>query len=403
MKVGVYIAGYAPEAGGGYTFERDILMGLLDHHKESSHSFVILCPSGLSATVQSDVHSTGLSVVSVPESTGLMRMASAAGRELQFLRAHWRRPSRLDRAAALASVNFLWFVSAGVHRTDLPFLTVVWDLQHLVTPWFPEMSAKGVWDSRELSLASFLQRATGVVAGTNVGQNELERFYQLPSERVLMLPHPTPAFALAAAGQPTDSEVMLKKLGVTGPFIMYPAQLWPHKNHVNLVMALQILRERHRLPLNLVLVGSDKGSREHVLRAVARCGVAEAVHAIGFVTREDLIALYRGAVALTYVSWCGPENLPPLEAFALGCPVVASDIPGAREQLADAAVFVSPGDPESIASGVLKVWHDRDMRERLVKSGYKRAQQWTASDYVRGVFEFLDRFEPIARCWGASP
>lgn len=401
MRVGVYIAGYEPEAGGGYTFERDILEALLDHHQESNHSFVILCPSRSSATVQCDVRSAGLTVVQVSESTGLMRVISAAGREVSFLRAHWRRSSRLDRSAASASVNFLWFVGAGVHRTDLPFLTVVWDLQHRVTPWFPEMSAKGLWDSRELSHASFLQRATGVVAGTSVGQTELERFYQLPSERIVKLPHPTPTFALAGASKPIDQGA-LKKLGVADPFIMYPAQLWPHKNHVNLVMALQILRERHGLPLNLVLVGSDKGTREHLLRVAAHCGVAGAVHAMGFVAREDLIVLYRSAVALTYVSWCGPENLPPLEAFALGCPVVASDIPGAREQLVDAAVFVKPGHPESIADGVRQVWSDCGLRERLVRSGHKRAQQWTASDYVRGVFGFLDRFEPIARCWSVG-
>jgi glycosyltransferase involved in cell wall biosynthesis len=374
-------------------------MGLVELHRESHHTFSVVCPAGSSETVRRDVHSAGLPVIPVKQPAGIGRLLSVAGQELPFLRAHWRRPSRLDRAAASASVDFLWFVSAGVHRTDLPFLTVVWDVQHRVTPWFPEMSAHGVWDRRELSYTWFLQRATAVVVGTDVGRQEVEQLYLLPAERIVKLPHPTPAFAIAAAGQPTDRSV-LDRLGISRPFVMYPAQLWPHKNHVNLVMALQILRERHHLPMNLVLVGSDKGNREHVLRAATHCGVADAVHLVGFVAREDLIHLYREAVALTYVSWCGPENLPPLEAFALGCPVVASDIPSAREQLADAAVLVEPGNPERIAEGILEVWEDPGLRERLIKSGHKRAQQWTALDYVRGVFGFLDRFEPVARCWG---
>jgi glycosyltransferase involved in cell wall biosynthesis len=401
MRVGVYVAGYAPESGGGYTFERDILMGLLDLHRESKHTFSILCPARSSTQVQRDVQSTGLTVSSVPEERGLSRVASAIRRESPFLRAHWRRSSHLDHVARAAGVNFLWFVGAGIHYTDLPFLTVVWDLQHRVTPWFPEMSEKGLWDGRELSHGWFLQRATGVVSGTSVGQQELERFYHLPPERILKLPHPTPAFALAAADEKTDSGA-LAKMGISSPFILYPAQLWPHKNHVNLVMALQILRERHQLPLHLVLVGSDKGNRDHVMETAARCSVSEAVHVVGFVSRHDLIALYREAVTLAYVSWCGPENLPPLEAFALGCPVVASDIPGVREQLGDAAIFVKPGDPESIASGVFDMWRDQGTRDRLIKAGHDRAQKWTASHYVRGVFEFLNRFEPIARCWGSS-
>jgi glycosyltransferase involved in cell wall biosynthesis len=43
---------------------------------------------------------------------------------------------------------------------------------------------------------------------------------------------------------------------------------------------------------------------------------------------------------LRYPSFFGAENLPPLEAFALGCPVIAADMPGAREQLGDAAILV---------------------------------------------------------------
>lgn len=402
MRVGVYVAGYAPESGGGYTFERDVLRGLFDLYRESRHSFTILCPSGSSAVVEGDAQSAGLNVSPVPDARGLSRIGAVIRRESPFLRAHWRRPSRLDCVAAAAGADFLWFVSAGIHCTDLPYLTVVWDLQHRVTPWFPEMSAKGLWDNRESSHSWFLQRAAGIVAGTSVGREELERFYQLPSERILLLPHPTPSFALAATDQPVDSG-RLMNLKIPSPFILYPAQLWPHKNHVNLVLALQILRERYRLPLHLVLVGSDKGNGNHVMQVAAQYGVQGAVHLVGFVSRQDLVALYRGAVALTYMSWCGPENLPPLEAFALGCPVVASDIPGASEQLGKAAVLVKPGDPESIASGIKDVWQNQTTRERLVAAGHERARAWTGSDYVRGVFKFLDQFEPVARCWGPLP
>jgi len=401
MRVGVYIAGRSPEVGGGYTFENDVFRGLLELHRKSRHAFTILCPTGAYNGLRREAESSGIVVSPVPEDSKLSRWGEALRRELAFVRAHWRRPTPLDRAAAAAEVDFLWFVSAGIHCTDLPFLTVVWDLQHRLTPWFPEMSACGLWDRRELSHRWFLPRAAGVVTGTRIGQFELERFYQVPSERVLILPHPTPAFALAAAGQAADPDTPAR-LGVEGPFILYPAQFWPHKNHVNLVLALQLLRQRYGLPLSLVLVGSDKGNRAQVEQMAARCGVAEAVRFLGFVSREDLVALYCKAVALTYMSWCGPENLPPLEAFALGCPVVATDIPGASEQLGEAAMLVLPGSPESIATGIKQVWEDAELRERLVLAGHVRARKWTARDYVHGVFEFLDRFEPIIRCWRVS-
>lgn len=120
---------------------------------------------------------------------------------------------------------------------------------------------------------------------------------------------------------------------------------------------------------------------------------------LGFVERNVLIALYRQALALTYVSWCGPENLPPLEAFALGCPVIATRIPGAEEQLADAALFCEPGDPVSISDAIATVVADVALRKRLIDAGRVRAARFSPDDYVAGALKFLDEFSAVRRCW----
>jgi len=82
--------------------------------------------------------------------------------------------------------------------------------------------------------------------------------------------------------------------------------------------------------------------------------------------------------------------------MALGCPVVAADVPGAREQMGDAALLVSPLDPQTVADAVRRV---DDERERLVVAGRERAARFTAAGYVGGVLEFLDQFERIRRGW----
>ena len=120
------------------------------------------------------------------------------------------------------------------------------------------------------------------------------------------------------------------------------------------------------------------------------------------VSREELIALYKHALALVYPSWFGPENLPPLEAFALGCPVVYSRFPGAAEQLGDAAVLIDPANPADIAAGITKLRADPALRSKLIQLGRERARRFTPSDYVRGMFGIIDRLEPILRCWRPS-
>jgi glycosyltransferase involved in cell wall biosynthesis len=124
------------------------------------------------------------------------------------------------------------------------------------------------------------------------------------------------------------------------------------------------------------------------------------VHCLGFVPRHDLILLYRYAAALTFVSFFGPDNLPPLEAFASGCPVIAADVPGAAEQLGDAVLRVNPKSPEQMAKAIYTLHQDDVLRRALIQRGFVRAKQWTGTDYVKSVFDILDDLAAVRRCWG---
>jgi glycosyltransferase involved in cell wall biosynthesis len=283
-------------------------------------------------------------------------------------------------------------------QVDLPYLATVWDLQHRLQPWFPEVSEKGTWERREQFYATFLRRAAAIIAGTNAGREEIERFYQVPADRIKILPHPTPGFALDAVA--VDDKQVLDKFGIPARYLFYPAQFWSHKNHANLLLALRLLREKYQLVLPVVFAGSDKGNQAYIRRLVAELDLSAQVHFPGFVSRQDLIALYRHALALTYLSFFGPENLPPLEAFSLGCAVIASDVAGAREQLADAALLVDPRNVEQIAAAIHSLYTDAGLREALVRKGLARAHAWTGRDFVKGVFSILDEFAAIRRCWG---
>src|SRR5437762_10866221 len=102
-------------------------------------------------------------------------------------------------------------------------------------------------------------------------------------------------------------------------------------------------------PPHLVCVGEDRGTKEHVMREAKALGVEHRIHTPGFVERSRLTSLYQHADALLYPSLFGPDNLPPLEAMALGCPVVAARVAGAEEQLGNAAALVDPFDVDGYA------------------------------------------------------
>jgi len=106
--------------------------------------------------------------------------------------------------------------------------------------------------------------------------------------------------------------------------------------------------------------------------------------------------------ATSRVQLFGPLNLPPLEAFALGCPVIAADIPGAKQELGDAAMLLNPANEFEIAEALKSVHSDSAKRESLIARGKERARRLTGSDFANGLFDLLDEFQPIRRCWSAD-
>jgi glycosyltransferase involved in cell wall biosynthesis len=224
-------------------------------------------------------------------------------------------------------------------------------------------------------------------------------FYGVHPDNVRIVPFPADDCFRALDNVPVD---ISKKCGIRGDFIFYPAQFWPHKNHVNLLLALKLLNDDSSVPLELVLSGSDKGNLHYVQQTVDRLGLSQLVHFVGFVSREDLANLYRQAIALIYPSFFGPDNLPPLEAFAIGCPVAAARVAGADEQLGSAAILFDPARPDEIADAVRRIRNNEKVRSELIRRGRAQVQAKTPKEYVEQVCGILNEFEPIRRCWAAS-
>jgi glycosyltransferase involved in cell wall biosynthesis len=390
MKVAVHVRQMEPEAGGGHTYEAEILLALAAARGTSRHQIVATGP----APTPPDGWDPDSYVSLAIDLRGRIRRRAARyiGRDSSSAVV-----SRVDRVLVANGIDLVWCLAAGTPTRTLPYVTTIWDLQHRIQPVFPEVSSGNEWTGRENFFSREIGRATAVIVGTTAGQAEVERFYGVPAERIRKLPHPTPSFALEAAA--LDGGDALARYGLEPGYIFYPAQFWAHKNHVGILHALKLLRDEHDLPLQAVFVGSDKGNEAHVKAVAESLGLARAVHFLGFVPRPDLVALYRGAFAMAYLTFFGPENLPPLEAFALGCPVVASDVSGAREQLGEAALLVPPTDESRIADALLSLHRDPALRSRLIERGHQRALAYTANHYAKGMFDIMDEIEPVVRTW----
>lgn len=392
MKVGVFLDSYLPQDGGGYTMQSELFRALCRIHTKAAHEFVII--SQPNNKVEEETEQAGLGWLPYFRPGFFERTGAFVARTWPNLRGHLKSRSSFERKARQAGIEYIWFLGPRPLVLDLPYLAIVLDLQHRKQPWFPEVSEYGEWETRERRLAHFLRRAAGVIAGTKSGKEEISRFFQIPENRIYLLPHPTPDYVKTIS---TASEV-LQRFDLAKDFLFYPAQFWAHKNHVNLLIALKQLADEG-LKIPLVLTGSDFGNRGYLRRKITELGLGDQVRILGFVEPAELISLYENALALTYMSFFGPENLPPLEAFALSCPVIAAKVDGSEEQLGDAALLVNPESPEEIAAAIRRLHDDKEMRSKLMERGRERATRWSSEDFVLGVFKILDEFEPIRCNW----
>ncbi|MBM4231562.1 MAG: glycosyltransferase family 4 protein, partial [Gammaproteobacteria bacterium] len=170
-------------------------------------------------------------------------------------------------------------------------------------------------------------------------------------------------------------------------FYFYPAQFWSHKNHLRLVHAL--LRARAECPdMTLVLAGEMRLGYQAILNEVVRVGLEDAVRFVGYVPDGDMASFYKRAHGLVMPTFFGPTNIPPLEAMAMGCPVIVSGTYAMPEQCGEAALYFDPTSEEEMSTRMVRLWSDEGLRQRLSAAGRNRTQAW-------GQTQFQDRLARI--------
>jgi len=158
-----------------------------------------------------------------------------------------------------------------------------------------------------------------------------------------------------------------ERLALPARYVLYPANMWPHKNHARLLDAFAALDDDD---LWLVLTGQTYG-RERMLAGHER------VRHLGHVAQDDLPGLYRGATAVVFPSLFEGFGLPPLEAMACGVPVAASDRGAIGEVCGDAALLFDAGDGEAMTDAMRRVTGDAALRMRLRAAGPLHAARFT--------------------------
>lgn len=178
------------------------------------------------------------------------------------------------------------------------------------------------------------------------------------------------------------------------PYFLYVSSLdHPRKNHVVLIRAYERVLQACPDAPSLVFVGPDFASPEVIHEAIRRSPAAHRLHSLGFVTDQQLGALYRQAFAFVHASCFEGFGYPLVEAMSFGLPVLCSDLSVFKEIAGDAPLYFDPRRSEDIAAKMLALITDGSLRQRCMATSLQMAR----SDAQRSNAPLiLDLYERIA-------
>jgi glycosyltransferase involved in cell wall biosynthesis len=388
MRIGIYIGSITPTSGGGYTLldtiKNDIALG------ECKYEIFIFFDDELSPKRFIENRITYINVFKKQNTAFCFRLR----RRILKLLGRYSEPHNLDDILHSESIDLLWILGPYNLDITIPYVFTVWDLGHRMLPAFPEVSTEGwLWNDREAVYQKMLYRATYIITGNEIGKMEILNNYAVNPEKIQVMPFPVPYFCFK------NAEKLLKKHNVKMPFIFYPAQFWAHKNHIAIIEAIAWMRNVKNVIIYCYFVGSDYGNEKYIRSVIKKQELEGQIFVLGFVDREMLTYLYQNALACVYVSLMGPNNLPPLEAAALGCPLIISNIPGHLEQMEGAGLSVDATSPAAIGEAVLTLYHNPDFRQNLITAETYFIEKYRNYSYFEQMQKVIDMYSLYCKTW----
>lgn len=390
-KIGLFL-GVAPNAGGMFQYAQSILEALTQ--LGSSYKLIIaysdddwlaiLCRYGLKGHALKHMRigttmSNGLMVLKVSGriSRAISAIFNPLVRELNYLACDmWIFPAQ----------------EALSYQITTPSLTAIHDLMHRYERSFPEVSARGRYGIREHRFQNIASWCTGILVDSKVGSQHVLESYGPQKSKIYVLPYVAPSY-LQDKNERIDFDTHYK---LPEKFLFYPAQFWPHKNHLRLLDALQVLAEKYP-DMALVLTGGPHHDYKKIHEHAVRLQVLDRVSFIGYVPDADLRGVYRRARALIMPTFFGPTNIPPLEAMATGCAVLTSGNYAMPEQCGDAAIYFDPTSMHSIAECISKIWTNDLVLKKMIRKGLLRSDDNKQSHFNIRLKEIIINIDAMSK------
>lgn len=275
---------------------------------------------------------------------------------------------------AFKKIDLLYVPAFSAPRFHKPVVMTVHDIYGVHYPERFGRLARYYWSHL---LPRSIQRAEHIIAISEYTKRDIVAHLHVPEEKITVVPPATDAAfrQLKNAGYCAEH---LRKLGITGPFIMTVGTLEPRKNLARLVEAFAYAK---RSGHSLVIVGKKGWAYDDIFQAIDKFHLREQVLILDHVSLEDLIVLYNTCTGVVLPSLFEGFGLPALEAMQCGAAVAVSHTTSLPEVVGDAGLQFDPLSTQEIRARIEILINDEAAREQMQQASLKKAQEfnWSAS------------------------
>lgn len=266
-----------------------------------------------------------------------------------------------------------------------PFVFTLHDVQERYYPHFFTIKDRIL---RWLNNRALSKTADKIVCESQFVKSDIIKFLGADPNKVHVVQSPPPKCFNSSTIDENLYKTIKAKYNLPEEYIFYPAQFWPHKNHIKLLEAFSIVKKEFK-DLKLVFTGSKQNNFQNVDRRIQELQLENDIVYLGYIDYSDLPFLYKMSKFLVMPTLFESISIPIYEAFSLKVAVCCSNVVALPEQVGEAGLLFDPNNENDIAEKMIMYLNDSALLEEKASLGYLKINSFNYEAYKNNIIEII--------------
>lgn len=235
----------------------------------------------------------------------------------------------------------------------------------------------------------FAEKATRIITVSEYSRKDIAESYNIDQDIIDVVYNG--ADKIFKPATEIEKNETKKRLTSEKDYFVYAGSLHPRKNISALLHAFEDFKKETGSDMKLVLAGETLFITPGMKKKLKHMNYRNDVILTGRVSTEDMRLIISSATVMTFVSHYEGFGIPVLESMQCGVPVIASNVTSIPEVAGDAALYISPGKPETILEAMKKITEDFKLRENLIEKGFVQSRKFTWDKTAKALWESIEK------------